>query len=96
MILNFDNAAGSGLANDPLAVVPLDRFLRSRPWIRSASASTLSTRPAGGNRREPIARKWAAIHSLGSDLVYDLSEYYPKSTGKRYELRFNISSLKAR
>lgn len=92
VILSFTNAAGSGLANDPLAVVlTIDRFLRGRPSDQAAiSFDVYQLDRQSGNRREPIARKWAGINSLGSNLVYNLSQHYPNSTGKRYELRFNI------
>lgn len=96
MILNLGGAAGPELADNPLAVtLTVNSYRRSRPSDQAGITFDVHRLDRqGGNRREPVALKWAGIQSLGSDLVYDLSRHYLKSTGKRYELRFNVKLAK--
>jgi hypothetical protein len=44
----------------------------------------------GDTARTALARNWAGVSSLGSEMVYDLSQTYPGASDKKYELRLRV------
>lgn len=41
--------------------------------------------------RAALARNWAGVTNLGSELSYDLGHSYPGTAGRRYELKLRVS-----
>jgi hypothetical protein len=44
--------------------------------------------------RQVLALNWSGVGQIGSDIVYNLSEFYQPQSGKKYELRFTIKIAK--
>lgn len=77
----------------PLAVnLTVERF---EPDANSGRAAVrfdlLGEDPARPGARAALARNWAGVAGLGSELTYDLSQSYPGTSGKKYELRLRIN-----
>ncbi len=92
LILKPDNSARAEVANHPLAInLMIDEYARTRPadivGIRFGLSLIDNRNP---DYRESIASDWAGAATLGGEMVYDISDYYLKSSGKKYKLRIRI------
>ena len=81
----------------PLALnLAIERF---EPDSKSGRAAVrfdlLGDDPARPGARAALARNWAGVAGLGSELTYDLSQTYPGQPGRKYELRLRISLASA-
>ncbi|HJQ68847.1 MAG TPA: hypothetical protein VKA70_07735 [Blastocatellia bacterium] len=92
LLLAPDSRASSRVADNPVAIkLLIDMYARTRPADQVGVSFDLAIVDArSGARREAIASSWAGIARLGGDMVYDISDYYLKSSGKRYKLRISI------
>jgi hypothetical protein len=45
----------------------------------------------GDAARTPLARNWAGVSGLGSEMAYDLSQTYRGVPGRKYELRLRVN-----
>lgn len=92
LILKPDNNARAEVANHPMAIsLMIDEYARTRPAdIIGISFGLSLINNQGPNRRESIASNWAGAATLGGELVYDISNYYLKTSGKRYKLRITV------
>lgn len=69
----------------------VERFEPAQGKGRAALRFDLLRGAAGvDGRREVLARNWAGVTSLGSEVVYDLTDVYKGAPGKKYELRLRI------
>jgi hypothetical protein len=84
-------AQGEAAENQLTIKLTVDRFARNRP-LDNAWISFNASRISDSNPTEPIpvATNWAGVCQLGSDLRYDLTEYYLKHSDRKYELRFKV------
>jgi hypothetical protein len=85
--------ATGALLNNPIALnLNVTKYFRDRPTDEVAIFFDLAKLPSqSGGAREPLAKQWAGIHQLGSPFEYDLTGYYLKDTGKKYQLKLTIS-----
>ena len=92
LILAPNNRASSQVAASPIAIkLLINEYARTRPADLVGISFDLSVvNGQGGARREAIASSWAGSGTLGDELVYDISDYYLKSSGKKYKLRIRI------
>jgi hypothetical protein len=90
-LLSSAKAGAESLAN-PLAVtITIDRYERSRPSDSAYLKFDIFRFDARErSRRSAVALNWAGVAGIGSDLAYDLSPHYLESSGKRYEIKFNV------
>ncbi|MET0646956.1 MAG: hypothetical protein ABW208_10075 [Pyrinomonadaceae bacterium] len=96
LLLRPNGAAGEGAAV-PLALnLTVERFEPGAGSGRAAVRFDLfGDDPARAGTRTTLARNWAGVASLGSDLIYDLSQTYRGVQGKRYELKLRINLASA-
>ncbi len=92
IVLKPTEQAGPEIVNNPIILkLDINRYLRSRPTDQIAIAfdahSPERQRPG---QPPPVAFSAAGIAELGSTLPYDLSDYYLKSSGRKYELRLRV------
>ena len=92
LILAPHGRASSQVAASPIAIkLLIDEYARTRPADLVGISFDLSVVDGqSGARREAIASSWAGSATLGNELVYDISDYYLKSSGKKYKLRIRI------
>ena len=92
LILKPDNNARAEVANHPMAVnLTIDEYARTRPAdIVGVSFGLSLINNQDPNLRESIASNWAGAATLGGELVYDISNYYLKTSGKRYKLKIAV------
>lgn len=92
LLLQRVGDAGAAALQNPLAVnLTLSEYRTSRTMDQISLGFDLYL--AGAHHesaRTAIARKWAGIADLGSDLTYDLSRFFPNAQGKKHELRFKV------
>lgn len=88
--------AGATTVNNPLLVMlTVDEYRRSRPAdYVSVHFDAHRLENSEPSARRPVAQRWAGIGAIGSNLTYDVSDYYRKDAGKRYELRLHIKLAK--
>lgn len=90
VMLNPNSLASLEVLKNPLvANLAVARYLRNRPSDQVGIDFGLKRND--GLSSETIASHWSGIGYLGAPLSYDLSDYYLKSTGRKYELRLSIS-----
>ncbi len=96
LLLRPTGASGEG-ASVPLAVnLTVERYEPGAGSGRAAVRFDLfGGDPQRASTRTALARNWAGVAGLGSDLVYDLSQTYPGFPGKRYELKLRINLASA-
>ena len=84
--------ASPDAAASPIAIkLSIDEYARTRPADLVGISFDLSVvEGQSAARREKIASGWSGSATLGDELVYDVSDYYLKSSGKRYKLRIRI------
>jgi hypothetical protein len=90
--LKPNGQASAEVADNPLAVsLSVGQYLSNRP-SDEASVSFDIYRLVGGQegRREAVASQWAGIGPVGSKMSYDISDYYLKSSARKYELRLSV------
>lgn len=92
IILKPDNSARAEIADHPIALnLIIDEYARTRPAdIVGISFGLSLINDQNPDRREAIATNWAGAATLGDALTYDISDYYLKSSGKKYKLRIRI------
>ena len=80
---------GGGGEAVPLALdLTVERF---EPGAGDGRAAVRFDLHGGDDARTALARNWAGVASLGSEMVYDLSQTYQGIPGKRYELRLRVT-----
>lgn len=90
--LQPDQQASPDVVNNPLVInLTIDGYERRRP-VDEASLVFDAYRidRSSGDEHRPVASRWAGIGGLGSALNYELSDHYPNSSGKKYELQFRV------
>ena len=92
LTLKPDSNARAEVADHPMAInLMIDEYARTRPADIVGISFGLSLIDARNPaRRESIASNWAGAAALGGELVYDISDYYLKTSGKRYKLRISV------
>lgn len=80
-------ADGEG-APPPALDLTVERF---EPDAGTGRAAVRFDVREGGPGRAALARNWAGVANLGSELSYDLSQTYHGAPGKKYELRLRIN-----
>jgi hypothetical protein len=92
LIIAPDPSASPEVARNPMAInLMIDEYARTRPVDLVGMSFDLSlVDKQSGARREAIASDWAGSATLGGELVYDISDYYLKSSGKKYSLKIKI------
>lgn len=89
IVLTQNSQANRDVINNPLIVnLMVARYLRGRPLDQVAVEFGVRRY---GNPTEPIASRWAGVGNLGSQLRYDLTDYYLNSIGKKYELALSVN-----
>ncbi|HEX8187222.1 MAG TPA: hypothetical protein VF586_02655 [Pyrinomonadaceae bacterium] len=82
---------GAGQADGdavPLALnLSVERF---EPGAGAGRAAVRFDLLEGGAGRAALARNWAGVAHLGSELAYDLGQTYRVDSGRRYELRLRV------
>ena len=82
-------AAPAGGDAVPLVLdLSVERFEPGAGKGRAAVRFDLLT---GGAGRTALARNWAGVANLGSEMTYDLSQTYGEDPGKKYELRLRVN-----
>jgi hypothetical protein len=72
----------------PLALnLSVERF---EPGAGAGRAAVRFDLLEGGAGREALARNWAGVANLGSELTYDLGQTYRGDSGRKYELKLRI------
>ena len=96
LLLRPNGAAGEG------AAVPLALNLTVERYEPGAGAGRAAVRfdvfgddPQRASTRTALARNWAGVAALGSDLIYDLSQTYRGVPGKKYELKLRVNLASA-
>lgn len=83
--------AGAAQAMGDAAPLALDLSVeRFEPGPGKGRAAVRFDLHAGSPGAAALARNWAGMASLGSEMTYDLSQTYRGDTGKRYELRLRV------
>jgi hypothetical protein len=92
LILKPYDGARAEVADRPMAInLTIDEYARTRPADIVGVSFGLSLLDARNpDRREAIASNWAGTATLGGELFYDISGYYPNPSGKRYKLRIAV------
>lgn len=92
LLLQPGAQASAELHKSPLLLsLSVEQFMRGRPLDEAAVSFDIYRTDAGAAaERQAIARKWAGIAELDSDLVYDLSRSYAPAPGRRYELKLRV------
>ncbi|HWS89974.1 MAG TPA: hypothetical protein VN282_23600 [Pyrinomonadaceae bacterium] len=85
-------AGGNGADASAALNLTVERFEPSPGDGRAAVRFDLL---GGDTARAALARNWAGVSGLGSEMVYDLSQTYRGAPGKRYELRLRVNLAKA-
>lgn len=90
--LRPNGQAGPEVVNNPVSVkLDVSRYIRSRPADEVAVTFDLyRSDPRQPGQLQPLGLEAAGVGSLGSSLVYDVSDYYLKSSGRKYELRLEV------
>lgn len=90
--LQFNERASAEVANNPLSLrLSVDQYLSRRP--SDQAAISFDVYGLGGDQkaqRETFAPQWAGVGQIGSAMIYDISDRYLKSSGRRYELRLSV------
>ena len=91
-VLEPGNNASPEVIDNPLAVnLTVNQYSQGRPLDQVFIGYDLHrTDRQNGGKRVDVASNWAAVVNLGQDQKIDLSDYYLKSSGKKYELKFKI------
>jgi hypothetical protein len=91
-----------GAAGESGAVVPLALNLNVERYETGAGNGRAAVRfdlfdddPVRPGDSRPLARNWAGVANLGSELTYDLSQFYGAASGRKYELRLRIDLAQA-
>jgi hypothetical protein len=88
LLLRPVESAGEENGAAPLGLkLTVERF---EPGTGDGLAAVRFDQLGGDSGRAMLARNWAGVANLGSELTYDLSQTYPGAPGKRYELRLRI------
>lgn len=88
LLLRPSGAAGADADGVPLALnLTVERF---EPGAGAGRAAVRFDLLGVGGGRTPLARNWAGVAGLGSEMSYDLSQTYRGARGSRYELRLRI------
>jgi hypothetical protein len=87
----------SGAAVENGAVLPLALNLKVERYETGTGNGRAAVRfdlfdddPERPGDFRPLARNWAGVANLGSELTYDLSQLYGATSGRKYELRLSI------
>jgi hypothetical protein len=96
-VLRPEGAEGGGAAVAPLVLdLNVERYEPGSGSGRAAVRFDLSEDdPAQTGGRAALARNWAGVGNLGSELSYDLSQLYGAAPGRKYELRLRIDLAQA-
>ena len=96
LMLKPDGNARAEVVNHPMAInLTIDEYARTRPAdIVGISFGLSLINKQNPDHRESIASNWAGAATLGGEMVYDLSDYYLETSGKRYKLRIRIKPAK--
>ena len=86
MLLRPVGAAGEGVS--AALNLTVERFEPSPGEGRAAVRFDVL---GGDATRTALARNWAGVSSLGSEMVFDLSQTYRGVPGRRYELRLRVN-----
>ncbi|HEX8149520.1 MAG TPA: hypothetical protein VF591_20225 [Pyrinomonadaceae bacterium] len=88
LLLRTVGAAAADGDAVPLALnLTVERF---EPGTGSGRAAVRFDLLEGGPGHAPLARNWAGVANLGSELTYDLSQTYRGVPGRKYELKLRI------
>jgi len=83
------NAAAANIIANPLAIkLKIEDYVRSRPIDETVIRFDLDR--IVNSKHESFARNWSGEGPLGTELKYDLTDYFPNGNGHRYELRFKV------
>ena len=97
LMLQPNDRASREATDHPLVVnLTVDEYTRGRPADSVGIRFNLHRSDAADHaQRQTLARRWAGIGMIGSELTYDLGSHYLKETGRKYELRFNLNLAKS-
>lgn len=91
-----------GASGESGAVVPLILDLKVERYEPGSGSGRAAVRfdlydddAAHPGGRSPLARNWAGVANLGSDLTYDVSQLYGAVAGRKYELRLRVNLARA-
>lgn len=92
LVLRPDAAAGESGAIVPLVLdLKVERYEPGSGDGRAAVRFDLSDDdPSRPGAPSALARNWAGVANLGSELRYDLSQLYGAAPGRKYELRLRV------
>lgn len=91
IILKPTEQASTDVIDHPLALtLNVSRYMRSRPEDQIAIDFNAYEIEGPERTRRSLGYEGAGINELGAALNYDVSAYYLKSLGRKYELRFRI------
>jgi hypothetical protein len=83
---------GASGVGAPLALnLTVERF---EPGSGEGRAAVRFDLLGGDPERTPLARNWAGVTNLNSELTYDLSQTYRGTPGKKYELKLKLNLAK--
>ena len=96
LVLQPNDRASREAADHPLVVsLTVDEYTRGRPaGSVGIRFNLLRSQAADPAQRQSLARRWAGIGMIDSELTYDLSSHYLKGNGRTYELRFKLKLAK--
>jgi hypothetical protein len=92
ILLAPNSQADATVTDNPLAMtVNISRYIRSRPTDGVAiDFDVFHSDPRQPDSRRRLELSGAGILDLGSESLYDISDRYPTSSGRKYELKVRV------